>query len=262
MASTYDAFKLGDEFFGDLGEFDDIEGFGEDSAKVGNSFFKNIGQSAKNFAVDLGNQYFAEVLDMAADAKYAYQDLAEKAADAKEKAGRAASAKLKEFKAAGSDTDVKKLAKEYLDGAKARFKSGDWYRGQSGAEMDFSSMMGDDEDSYEDDTSRNVIKRRKKVSQAKYAAKMLSGGGDTTRAIMSSTIGQIEANAKIQYAMYKKQAILSEQHFLVEQKVLRNIADNVFTITKFISHSIILKFFVEFIKFTAACGARIHSYTI
>jgi hypothetical protein len=231
-------FGAGEEYFPiDDYNFDDLDNFeslmGEDdksNAKGIKGFFKNSAKSVKNLATDLTNNYLPEVSNLSNQLSTAKMEMTSKISEIREQLVE----KRAKMKEGASKVSLKGMGKDALDEAKSKFadlKKGKFY-GKKDESFDMDGMF-DDEGAEEEDKGNA---KQSKVSN-KYKAKKIvtvkAGMSKSDMADIAST--QITAQAKIQNGIYKRQLLVGEQHFSAQMAIFSNIADNIYTITKFLS---------------------------
>jgi murein DD-endopeptidase MepM/ murein hydrolase activator NlpD len=240
---SMDNFDMGDEFFSLDGDFGDLDSFDFDDDGIGGtsgsssspSFFKNVGRSVKNFTVDIGKKYVPSLFDL----KDAASSTKEAAVDRLAKVKASALERKAEFMS-GAKIDVKSVAKDLYESAAKRIKSGEFYKGESGAEIDMGGwdddFGDDDEGGYDEEPSEGRVKNAKgKVTKKKYKPMKLKfntiSAGEMMEIQNQNTIQMVKVNQGI----YKRQLLVAEQHHQGQLQVLRNIASNVHMIAKFMS---------------------------
>jgi hypothetical protein len=230
-------FGNGEEYFPLDDDFDSLDGFGGDIEEKGvKGFFRNAAKSVKNMGVDLTSKYLSNAADLGTQVSMAKMEVSSKLSDLKEKAIEKRS-QLKEKGSKG--IDPKSIAKDVKTGLKDKIgdiKKGNFYKGSnSDISFDMDDDFGGGDDEYTGDSSEGTAKQNK--NSIKYRPKKIinvkTGMSKQDMADISAT--QINAAAKVQYGIYKRQTLLGEQHFSSQMAVFNNIADNLYTITKMMS---------------------------
>jgi murein DD-endopeptidase MepM/ murein hydrolase activator NlpD len=238
---NFDQFSDGDEYFSLNGDFSDLEDFtfdGMDGGTPGGSspsFFKNVAKSAKNFAVAAGEKFTPDLMDLGRSIKDAKNAGTLAAADAKERIIDAA-VKARNKHQGSAAIDPKAIAKELYSTGMDRLKKGKWFNDPNEIEFD---MGGDDdwgdEEEGSDEEPEAKRKAKAKVRRPKYKPVKMKMSSLTAEQLMEVENQQTIASTKVQYGIYKREALRAEQHFTAQINVMKNIAVNVQLIAKIMS---------------------------
>lgn len=239
-------FDDGDEFFPlDDEMYDDLEGGEGESSKGVIGYFKNVAKSVKNLAVDLAKEFLPDAVDYTEQTTTALQDvgtkIGEKRDAIKEKGGEA----VDKFKENATVGNIKKTAKEKLNQAKEKVKTGNIYGGSSeGGDFNFDDMDDFDDDDDEEGEYDDEDSAQGSIGPQYAAVKLASAVGKSSKSqtdalantMIETTAANMQSNATIQTQLYKKQMIAGEVHQIQTNNILKNIAQNLFQVTSFLSH--------------------------
>ena len=224
-------FPMDDDAFGDFDSF----GGSEEGGKKG--FFKNVAKSIKGLGVDIIGEFLPEAVSLKDELSMSISD---------------ASGKLTELKEAMADKKIKSSSnkgafkKDIADMGKDMandLKKGKLYKSEADAplNMDFGDDdYGDDDDddgpSEPEDTSGKLT--TKMSSSKKYKPNKLiveTSNANEIKAMEKIQQNAVITNAKIQSRMNTKNMMMTEHNFNAQISVLKNIANNIYNISNFIS---------------------------
>jgi len=232
-----DDLDFGDEMFPmDDDAFGDFDSFGG-SEKVGKKgFFKNVAKSIKGLGVDIIGEFLPEAVSLKDELSMSISD---------------ATGKLTELKEAMADKKIKSSSnkgafkKDIADMGKNMandLKKGKLYKSEADAplNMDFGDDdYGNDDDdgpSEPEDTSGKLT--TKMSSSKKYKPNKLiveTSNANEIKAMEKIQQNAVITNAKIQSRMNTKNMMMTEHNFNAQISVLKNIANNIYNISNFIS---------------------------
>lgn len=247
MNISNDDFNFGDEMFplddSVYEDDDDLAGFKFDPNDEGpggaKGFFKNTLKSIKGIGLDFADEFLPEMGSLTDEIKSAITESKDAFVEKKDKFIQGY-ADFKGSMAKKSAVDSKKAVKDGFKSVLSDIKKGKFYTSNRDVSIDMNAFMGDDDEAtgtYEEDTSgKMTTKFNYKVPKTKRVNNIFVSNNNDASAMAEIQETATMTTASINTRLAKAQIRNSNQNFYETLNVLKNIDDNLYGLSKFLTH--------------------------
>jgi len=237
-------FPLDDSVYDDD---DDLAGFKFDPNEEGptgaKGFFVNTMKSIKGLGVDFVDEFLPEAASISDDIKMAISDSKDQLLEKKDKAVNA----FIDFKSSISSKANKDTAGEVKKGFKQiadNLKKGKFYTSNRDATIDMDAFMGEDEDDSEESDEQEIDTSGVMTTKFNYKAPrrrrqsspIIVNNDSNSQVFIEAQEASTAAVASINTRLAKAQIRNSNQNFADSISVLKSIDDNLYGLSKFLTH--------------------------
>lgn len=234
-------FPLDDSVYSDD---DDLAGFSfnaNDTEQGGvKGFFKNTIKSIKGIGLDFADEFLPEMVSLTDDIKSSISDTKDAFLDKKDKIV----ASFSDFKSSIAKKDKKEAVGEIKSGFKKVFddiKKGKFYTSSRDESIDMSALLGDDDveegsSEPEDTSGKMTTKFNYKAPRTKRVNNIFVTGNNDAAAMAEIQESATIATASINTKLAKAQIRNNNQNFYETLNILKNIDDNIYGLSKFLTH--------------------------
>lgn len=233
-------FPLDDSVYSDD---DDLAGFSfnpNSEEKGVKGFFINTIKSIKGIGLDFADEFLPEMVSLTDDIKSSMSDTKDAFLDKKDKLVEG----IADFKSSIARKDKADTAKEVKKGFSEVFsniKKGKFYTSNRDMPIDMDSMFGDDDEGVgssepEDTSGKMTTKFNYKTPRSKRVNNIFVTSNNDAAAMAEIQESATVATATINTKLAKAQIRNNNQNFYETLNILKNIDDNIYGLSKFLTH--------------------------